>query len=241
MNDQKALARQHLAPEGTLRVAINYGNPVLAQRGEDGEPGGVSVMLARHLAAELDVALEIVTFDAAGEVFRALDDIDWRLAFLARDPVRAERIHFSEPYVLIEGTYLVHQEAGFQQVGDLDSKGVRIAVGKGAAYDLFLTRELQQATLVRAPTSTAAVDLFVDQGFEAAAGVRQPLEHYAGTHAGYRVLPGRFTAIEQCMAIPKHCYEADEYVASFLKRMKFEGHIKKALEESGQKDVQAAD
>ena len=134
-----------LAPEDVLQVAINLGNPVLAQRGPDGEPQGVSVALAKALAEELGVSLQMRTFDAAGKVFAALEEGAWNLAFIAIEPVRVAQIAFSEPYVLIEGTYLVRSEAPFQQVEAVDQAGLRLAVGKGAAYDLYLSRTLAHA------------------------------------------------------------------------------------------------
>ncbi len=146
-----------LAPQGVLRAAINYGNPVLAQAGADGKPQGASVELAAALARELGVALELVTYDAAGKVFADLDSGAWNLAFMAIEPVRAAQIAFSEPYVIIEGTYLVANDAPYSEVAQLDRPEVRIAVGQGAAYDLFLSRTLQQAQLVRAATSAEAI------------------------------------------------------------------------------------
>lgn len=235
-----AFVREQLAPHGELRVAINYGNPVLAQRGADGEPAGVSVLLARALAAELEVELDFITFDAAGEAFKAIDEAGWRLGFLARDPIRAERVRFTEPYVIIEGTYLVRRDSPFHHIGELDAEGISIAVGQGAAYDLFLSRELCHATLKRAPTSAAAIALFVEERLDAAAGVRQPLERYASEHADFRVLPGQFTTIEQCMAIPNTYAAAADYVERFLTRMKREGEVKRGLLESGQSEAQVA-
>ncbi|MGQ6302030.1 transporter substrate-binding domain-containing protein [Serratia sp. IR-2025] len=162
-----------LAPQGVLRAAINYGNPVLAQAGAGGKPQGASVELAAALAQELGVALELVTYDAAGKVFADLDSGAWNLAFMAIEPVRAAQIAFSEPYVIIEGTYLVANDAPYFEVAQLDRPEVRIAVGQGAAYDLFLSRTLQQAQLVRAATSAEAIALFFERGLEAG-GVGAP-------------------------------------------------------------------
>jgi polar amino acid transport system substrate-binding protein len=223
-----------LAPSGELRVAINLGNPVLAQRHDDGELGGVSVALARELADWLALPLRLVPFDAAGQVVAALEEGAWDLAFLARDPKRAETIRFTEPYVIIEGTYLVPQEAPYTDVEELDRDGVHIAVGQGAAYDLYLTRALQHATLVRAPTSAAAIEWFVDQGLDAAAGVRQPLDRFAQERAGYRVLKGAFTQIEQAMALPREREEVADLVEGFLRDRKASGFVARALEASGQ-------
>ncbi|WP_455921225.1 transporter substrate-binding domain-containing protein [Pseudomonas putida] len=229
-----------LAPQGVLRAAINYGNPVLAQKGQDGLPKGVSVALAKALAEELGVRLEMVTFDAAGKVFAALDEHVWNIAFLAIEPVREQQIAFSDPYVIIEGTYLVAAESPFQRVQDLDQSGLRIAVGKGAAYDLFLTRTLQQAQLERAETSASAVDLYLEQQLDAAAGVRQPLEQVAVGNPAYRVLEDAFTSIRQAMAVPRRREAGAAYVRDFVKRKKAEGFVHAALAENGQTDVAVA-
>lgn len=228
-----------LAPGGVLRAAINFGNPVLAQQGPDGSPQGVSVALAKALAEELGVRLEMITFDAAGKVFAALEEGRWNLAFLAIEPVRAEQIAFSEPYVMIEGTYLVEQASAYRDVADLDQPGLRLAVGKGAAYDLFLSRSLRHATLERAATSSAAVGLFIDQQLDAAAGVRQPLELVALKDPRYRVLPGAFTEIRQAMAVPRANKAAAAFIAEFIERQLATGFVRGALLASGQTDVSA--
>ncbi len=226
-----------LAPHGVLRTAINYGNPVLAQRGPDGEPAGVSVALAQALAEQLGVPLQTTTYDAAGKVFAALEQDAWDLAFLAIEPVRAAQIAFSAPYVIIEGTYLLRADDPAQGVADLDRPERRIAVGQGAAYDLYLSRTLIQAQLVRAPTSAAAIDWFVDQKLDAAAGVRQPLEAHAAAHPGYRVLDDSFTEIRQAMAVPKGREAAAAFVQAFLDEQLRNGFVARELAASGQGDV----
>lgn len=223
-----------LAPQGVLRTAINLGNPVLAQRRPDGQPTGVSVALAKALAERLGVTLDMAIYDAAGKVFADLENHAWNLAFLAIEPVRAAQIEFSHPYVIIEGTYLLRDSDPAQSVAELDLHGRRIAVGQGAAYDLYLSRTLAQAELVRAPTSAAAMDWFVDRSLDAAAGVRQPLEAYAREHLGYRVLPDSFTEIRQAMAVPKGRLAGADFVRCFLDKQIRNGFVADALRESGQ-------
>jgi polar amino acid transport system substrate-binding protein len=231
---------EELAPQGVLRAAINFGNPVLAQRGQDGSPQGVSVALAKALAQELNARLEMVTFDAAGKVFAALEDGVWNVAFLAIEPVREEQIAFSEPYVIIEGTYLVAADSAYQNVQDLDQPGLKLVVGKGAAYDLFLSRTLKHAQLERAATSAGAVDLYIEQSLDAAAGVRQPLEEVAANNPAYRVLAGAFTSIRQAMAVPRAREAGAAYVRDFVERKKAEGFVRAALNDNGQSDVTVA-
>lgn len=241
MSSDIAAVRRDLAPYGELRVAINLGNPVLAQRDEaTGTLGGVSVALANALAQELGVAVKLAAYDAAGKVFAALEDGQWDLAFLAIEPVRAEKIAFSEPYVSIDGTYLVREESPYQSASDLDAQGHRISVGRGAAYDLYLTRTLQRAELVRGETSASAIDLFYEQGLEAAAGVRQPLERFAKSAHGVRVLADNFTQIRQAMAVPKARSIAATYIQDFISRRLKDGFVANALAESGQHDARVA-
>ena len=152
---------KEFAPTGKLRAAINQGNTVLAQKGPNGEALGITVDLARELAKRLGLELELITFDAAGKVFEALKRGVWDIAFLAVEPVRAAEIDFTAPYVLIEGTYMVPKDSALKKIEDVDKAGVRIAVATGSAYDLYLTRTIKNATLVRAPTGPDALNMFV--------------------------------------------------------------------------------
>lgn len=182
---------QAFMPAGKLRASINLGNPILA--GTDpvsGEPAGVSVDLARAFAARLGVELELVVFDAAGKSVQAVSDEQADFGFFAVDPLRGEKIAFTEPYVLIEGWYLVPDASPIRVNADVDQPHNRVAVGKGSAYDLYLTRELKNAQIVRAPTSPTVVRTFLDQGLEVAAGVKQQLEADARLASGLR-LPAR--------------------------------------------------
>ena len=230
-----------LAPTGKLRAAINYGNPVLAQRDPaSADLRGVSVDLARELARRLGVEATLVPFDAAGKVFEAAKAGAWDVAFLAVDPVRAADIAFTAPYVLIEGTYMVPQASPLKTIADVDRDGLRIAVGRGSAYDLFLTRTIKKAELVRAPTSAGAVKLFVREGLEAAAGVKQPLVDYARTDPSVRVIEGRFMAIEQAMGTPRGRDAGLAYLDAFIEEMKASGFIAEALARSRQPDAVVA-
>jgi polar amino acid transport system substrate-binding protein len=241
MNPASKDALQELAPHGVLRAAINLGNPVLAQMNpESGDACGVSVDLARELAKRLGVPIKLVLFDAAGKVFEAIQSNAWDLAFLALDPVRAKEILFTAPYVIIEGTYMVRDPSPFHAIEDFDQPGVRIAVGKGAAYDLFLTRTLKHAELVRSDTSAGAIELFFDAGLEAAAGVKQPLVEFAHTHSGLRVIDGRFTSIEQAMGTPRGRPAAREFLQSYIEEMKRSGFVASALQRSGQRGAGVA-
>ena len=224
-------ARSDLAPTGTLRAAINFGNPILAARdASTGEPRGVSVDLSRELARRLGVPVQFVTYDAAGKVVEGLKSGAWDVAYVAIDPARAVDISYSAAYVVIEGAYLVSQDSPIRSNADVDRDGVRVAVGAGSAYDLFLSRNLKHAKMVRAPTSPAVVDMFVAQKLEVAAGVKQQLEADARRIPGLRLLEGRFMVINQAMGTPRGRDAGAKYLREFVEEMKASGFVARALE-----------
>src|SRR5438270_9695934 len=182
-------ALKELAPTGKLRAAINYGNGVLAQKGPDGEPRGVSADLSRELAKRLGVPPEFVTFTAAGKAFEAAKENKVDVLFVALEPVRAAEGASTPPYVLIEGSYMVPKESPLREPADVDRPGIRISVGENSAYDLYLTRTLKHATLLRTPGGCCKnIDLFRAEKLDAVAGVKQPLAEYANQHSDVRVM-----------------------------------------------------
>jgi len=230
-------AVRELAPTGKLRAAINFGNPVLAQR----QPlGGASVDLSRELARRLRVPLEIVPYDAAGRVTADATTGAWDIAFVARDPARAKDIDFTTPYVIIEGGYLVRQDSPLKSIDAVDREGIRVAVGRGSAYDLYLSRALKRAQIVRSPTSPAVIDLFLNEKLDVAAGVKQQLQIFAASRPGLRVMDGHFMVIEQAMATPRGRPAGARYLDAFVREMKTTGFVAASLEKSGQREASVA-
>jgi polar amino acid transport system substrate-binding protein len=221
-------------PTGMLRASINLGNPILAGRDAAGEPCGVSVDLARAFAQRLGVGLELVVFDTAGKSVQAVTDEQADIGFFAIDPSRGAGISFTAPYVLIEGCYLVRDDSPIRSNDEVDRAGRTVVVGQGSAYDLFLTRELKHASIVRAPTSPAVVDTFIERNAEVAAGVRQQLEADARRRGGLRLLDGRFMVIQQAMGTPKgRGADAAACLAQFVEEMKASGFVAAALARHG--------
>ena len=233
--------RTAFLPAGVLRASINLGNPVLAGRDATGAPAGVSVDLTRELAARLQAQLELVVFDAAGESVAAVTQERADVGFFAIDPLRGEGLHFTRPYILIEGGYLVREDSPVRDNAQVDAAGMRVMVGKGSAYDLYLTRALKHAAIVRASTSPTVVREFLAQGADVAAGVRQQIEADAALQAGLRVLPGRFMVIEQAMGLPRaRSAAAAAFLAHFVEDMKRTGFVAAALERFGIRGARVA-
>jgi polar amino acid transport system substrate-binding protein len=226
-----------LVPTGTLRASINLGNPVLAQ-GTDEAPRGVTVDIARELGARLGVPVELPCFHAARESFEALNQGRADICFLAIEPARAETVAFTAPYVIIEGVFIVAEDSPITSPADVDQPGVRIGVNQGSAYDLFLSRTLAHAELVR---SSDGVAMFSGEGLEAAAGVRQPIEAFAASRRGFRVIEPRFMEIPQALGTSRLRDAATiGFLRGFVEELKADGFIADALRRSGQQDASVA-
>jgi polar amino acid transport system substrate-binding protein len=248
----RSLAKS-LAPTGTLRAAINVGNSVLAQRTvavadaragagvgggagatADGTPKGVAVDIARALAQSLGLPLEIEVYESAREVVEACGQHRWDISFMAADPKRRAEILFTPPYVLIEGHFVVRRDSPNRCSADLNRPDVRLALGAGTAYELYLSRHYQAAQIDRFPTTAVAFERFLEFGHDATAGVKEVAQAFVNREPGLELLPDPFMIIEQTVAIPSTHGAAAAYVTAFVEELKRSGFIAESLRKSGQ-------
>ena len=220
-----------LAPTGRLRASINLGNPILAATDPaTGRARGVSVDLAEALASRLGVPLETIEFPAAIRSVDAVTGGGADVGFFAIDPLRGADIAFTDAYLLIEGAYMVRADSPCRTNEDVDRAGTRVVVGKGSAYDLFLTRALPSAAFVRVPGAAEVVQVLRDGGADVAGGIRQVLVDVAGRDPALRVLPGSFMVIRQAMGLARTRGPAAEAaLRGFVEDMKAGGFIAEAL------------
>jgi polar amino acid transport system substrate-binding protein len=230
MHDHDQLVAD-LAPTGALRASINLGNPVLAQ-GTPEEPAGVTVDIARAVADRLGVPVQLLCFDAARKSFEATTTGQADICFLAVEPKRAAEVAFTAPYVLIEGVYVVREDSPLTAADEADRAGVRIGVKEGSAYDLFLTRTLEHARIVRGAEGTT---VFTEQGLEAGAGVREPVTAFVAANPGLRLLDGRFMEIPQAVGTAKGKRpETVRFLHDLIEELKASGFVADSLSRSGQ-------
>jgi len=223
-----------LATDGVLRASINLGNPVLAQ-GTPDAPSGVTVDIAREIALRLDVPVELICFDAARKSFEAMTSGQADLCFLAIDPAREAEVAFTAPYVVIEGVYAVPTDSPLRTVADVDSDGVRVGVKRGSAYDLYLSRTLQHATVVPGDEGTTA---FRAQNLEVAAGIRQPITDYVAANPNLRVIDERFMQIQQAVGTTKtRSPETVAFLHALIEDLKSSGFIAASLHRSNRPDA----
>ena len=220
-----------LVPGGVLRAAINLGNPVLAQ-GTAAAPAGVTVDIARELGARLGVAVDLACFAAARESFEAMVRGNADICFLAIEPARAAEIAFTAPYVVIEGVFVVREDSGITAPADADRAHVRIGVKEGSAYDLFLSRTLERARVVRGQDG---IGVFRRQGLEAGAGIRQSVTDFVSRNPGFRMIDERFMQIRQALGTRRtRAPGTVRFLAAAIEELKASGFIGDALRRSGQ-------
>jgi polar amino acid transport system substrate-binding protein len=229
-----------MAPTGRLRVGINFGNALLTRKDANGNPGGIAVDLARELAKRVNVPMEIISYNAAAGLADGAKAGAWDVAFLGSDPDRAAEIDFTAPYLEIDTTYLVPADSPLRIVADVDREGIRVSVSDKSAYDLFLTRELKRAKLVRAPGPNPSIDLFFADKLEALAGLRPLLVDVAASHPGTRILDGRFTVVQQAVGAVKGRDTSTKYLRDFIEDVKASGFVAKTIEKNGIRGVSVA-
>jgi polar amino acid transport system substrate-binding protein len=236
---------QSFAPTGTLRVGINLGNPVLA--GLDAvtqKPKGVSIDIASEIGKRSGIPIELILFQSAGSTVDAIKTGNIDLIFVAIDPVRGADVNYTPPYIQIEGAYMVKADSKLKVNEEVDRSGVEIVVGKGSAYDLFLTREIKNAALLRAASSQAVIDDFMAGKGNVAAGVKQQLESDAKRYNGLRMLPGRFMVINQAIGIPKARPEYEKttvYLSGIITNLKSSGFVADSMKRHGIEGAKVAE
>ncbi len=231
MSETIAAARADLAPTGTLQVGINFANILLTARDPvTRAPSGVALDLAHELGRRLGVPVKIVSYESAGALAEAAGSGEWQLGFLAIEPKRANEITFTTAYVEIEATYLVPPGSPLKTIDEVDRPGVRISVTGKAAYDLYLTRTLKHATLFRTAGAEATFKEFVAEKMDALAGLTSQLEMDHEKLPGSRILPGRFTAVQQAAGTPRGHDAGARYLAEFIEDAKASGFIARAID-----------
>ena len=222
-------AKSELTPTGKLRVGINYGNFLLVTRHSETEYTGIAVDLGREVGKRLGVEVELVPFATAGKLADAVKAGAWDVAFLGNEPQRAGEIAFSPAYLEIEATHLVPAGSTIRSIDEVDRPGVRIATAVNSAYDLYLSRNLKHATLIRANAIQGSYDAFVKDKLEVLSGLKPRLLDDAKTLPGSRVLEGRFTVVQQSVGTPQGRPAAASYLGEFARDVKTSGFVAQAI------------
>jgi polar amino acid transport system substrate-binding protein len=230
MTEITSAARSELVPNGKLRVGINFGNELLTRRDPvTRAPGGIALDLAWELGRRLATPVEIISYEGAGDLADSATKDEWDVGFLGVEPQRANTISFTAPYVEIDSTYMVQPGSALKNIADVDRNGVRIAVSEKSAYDLYLSRALKHATLVRARGAEAAFQRFVAEKLDALASLKPVLLRLHNAHPDMKILDGRFTAVLQGAGTPKGRAAGAQYLTEYIEDVKANGFVARAI------------
>lgn len=233
MTEVTAALRSEFAPTGTLRVGLNMSNFLLTRTdAATGKPAGVAHDLGLELGRRLGLPVEFVPHPNPGALADAAGRNVWDVGFLGAEPQRANEIDFTPAYVEIDSTYLVPPGSALKHADEVDRNGIRIIVPAKAAYELYLSRTIKHAELVREAGADASFKRFVDEKFDALAGLRPRLTTDQAKLPGSRILDGRFTAVQQAAGVPKGRPNAARYLAAFIEDVKASGLVAKAIKDN---------
>lgn len=233
--------KNDLAPSGKLRIGLNYQNFLLVKGdGADGEPQGIAPDLGRELARRAGLPVEYVKFDSAGKLFDAVKAAKCDVGFLGSEPQRAAEVEFSPAYLELPVTFLVPAGSPIRSIAEIDREGVRVSVSERSAYDLYLTRSLKKAQIVRTPGIPASFDTFVREKLDALAGLKPKLVEEQARLAGSRILEGEVTSVQQSIGAPKGREAAAKYLREFAQDVKRSGFVARAIEKHNVKGVRVA-
>ena len=234
-------ARADLAPTGKLRGGMNLSNTLFTTKDAKGELQGVSVDLMKELAARLGVPVEFVVHPTPGEVADSVDKNTWDVTTLAIEQARATRIAFSPPMTEIEATYAVPKTSKITKVAEVDAPGIRISVPDKAGYELYLTRTIKNATLIKSKGTPAAVELYKNQGADALGGLRPALLDTLPQMPDARLLEGNFMTVNHGLGTPRagRTGAGADYLKAFVDEMVASGFIARSIEKNGVKGLAA--
>lgn len=233
--------KKELAPTGVLRAAINMGNALLVTgRAPNGDPTGVSPSMAAAIAERLGVPVQYLQYAKPSEIADDGGTGKWDIGNIGAEPQRAAKIFFTAAYCEIEATYLVPPGSPIQKIADVDKPGVRIVVNKGAAYDLWLERNIKQATIVHPQPKDKVFATFMSEKMEAYAGLRPALLDDVKKYAGSRILEGNFTTVQQAVGTAKTNVASARFLADFVEEAKRTGLVAKFIEQHGVKGLSVA-
>ncbi|MBE4852601.1 transporter substrate-binding domain-containing protein [Enterobacter cloacae complex sp. P40RS] len=134
----KADQLQDIEKRGTLRVAVPQDFPPFGSVGTDLQPQGYDIDMARYLAREMKLRLQLVPVTSANRVpYLQTDKVDLVISSLGKNPEREKVIDFSRAYAPFFLGVFGPQGAELKDAAALSGK--TIGVTRGAVEDMVLT------------------------------------------------------------------------------------------------------
>ena len=159
----KADKLQDVLKAGKLRVGLLTDAAPWGFKDDKGEIAGLDADLAKLLASDLGVKLELVPVTGAARIPSLLaDKIDVLVAGLGATPERAQQISFSQPYAVVNlGVYGPKSIPATTGKAPENLKGKTVAVAKGSTLDVWLTDNAPGVKVVRFEDTPAAIAAYL--------------------------------------------------------------------------------
>ncbi len=232
-----------IAPTGKLRMGLNASTTTLVTRTADGNFSGISVDLGKFIAEKLGMAYEPVVYASPATWTASFGKDEWDIGVTGRNATVGKLLDFGPDVILIESVFVAAPGREFTDAREVDRTGIKIAVSGNASADVFLSRTLKSAQIVRVAGDTASViDVLRSRG---KADVYATLAENASVIAerlpGAKIIPGVFNTVGFAVAMPKgRSSIAQARLAQIVNEAKAAGLVQKAVEKSGLKGVRVA-
>ena len=219
-----------LLPKGILRAGINMSNFLLVTgKKANGSPDGVSPDLVKQIALDLKVNYELIPFNRPGELADAVNDDIWDIGNIAYEPERANTISFTNPYVLIDANFLIRKNSELKTNKDIDKTGVSIVVAERSAYDLWLTDNLTNATIIRVSSIQESHDVFNSNKVDVLAGLKPKLLDEVSFNNSFMIINEPFTFVKQSVGFKKGETEVIDFLNNLILKYLKNGVINNLL------------
>lgn len=230
-----------LAPTGVLRAAINMSNFLLVTgKTASGDPQGVAPDMAAEIARRLGAPVTYVKYERPSHLADAAGTNVWDIGLIGAEPQRAQKIAFTSAYCEIEATYLVQPGSQISSIAEVDRPGVRITVRRGAAYDLWLERNIKHATVLRSDSADGPFNQFVAEKLEAYASLRPQLLTDAEKLPGSKILSGNYMTVQQAIGTAKANAAGAAFLSEFVAEAKKSGLVARLIEKHHVKGLSVA-
>jgi polar amino acid transport system substrate-binding protein len=230
-----------LAPTGVLRAGINMSNFLLVTgKSPSGDPQGVAPDMAAEIARRLNVPVAYVQFERPSKLADAAGTNTWDIGLIGAEPQRAEKITFTAAYCEIEATYLVPKGSPISSIAEVDRAGVRITVRRGAAYDLWLERNIKHATVLRSDSADGPLNQFIAEKLEAFAALKPQLLTDVEKVPGSKILAGNFMTVQQAIGTAKPNAAGAKFLSEFVDEAKRSGLVARLIEKHHVKGLSVA-
>lgn len=203
---------------------------------------GLSVDLGTFIAAKLGATFEPVVYASPATYTQSFGSGEWDIIVTGRNSSAAKTVDFTADVILIEFVFVAASGRLFADAGQVDRRGIKMGVAGNASADVFLSRTLKSAELVRlAGDAAAGIDALRTGKADLYATITDTALVIADGVPGATIVPGVFTTVGFAVATPKGLSSAARTTLSqIITEAKAVGIVQQAIAKAGLKGVRVA-